>query len=314
MNPIGGYFELETNKGEHYHPNAIRLNTARNCLEYILRAKRYGKIYIPKFLCDVLLEPMKKLGIDFEYYSIDEQLNPTFDKDLRDGEAFLYINYFGLKQTTAKILADKLGQKLIVDNSQAFFEKPIEGIDTFYSARKFFGVADGAYVYTDRKLEEDLEQDKSYERTSHLLKRVDLSAEEAYADFQQNENKLINQPILLMSKLTEKLLTSIDYEKVKTARKQNYKFFDDQLLGKNKLSLPAGEAVPMVYPFRTGDPSLRQKLIDNKVFVATYWPNVVEADDHDSLEYLLAKQIIPLPIDQRYNVGDLARVRSLINE
>ena len=33
---IGGYFELELSKGEHYHKGALRLNTARNCLESLL--------------------------------------------------------------------------------------------------------------------------------------------------------------------------------------------------------------------------------------------------------------------------------------
>lgn len=32
---IGGYFELELRKGEHYHKDALRLNTARNCFEYV---------------------------------------------------------------------------------------------------------------------------------------------------------------------------------------------------------------------------------------------------------------------------------------
>ena len=32
---IGGYFELELRNGAHYHKDAIRLNTARNCFEYV---------------------------------------------------------------------------------------------------------------------------------------------------------------------------------------------------------------------------------------------------------------------------------------
>ncbi len=32
---IGGYFGLELRHGEHYHKDAIRLNTARNCFEFV---------------------------------------------------------------------------------------------------------------------------------------------------------------------------------------------------------------------------------------------------------------------------------------
>ena len=70
MNAIGGYFELELAKGEEYHKDAIRLNTGRNAFEYILRAKAYKKVYLPFYTCDVMLEPIKKLNIKYEFYSI----------------------------------------------------------------------------------------------------------------------------------------------------------------------------------------------------------------------------------------------------
>ena len=71
MKEIGGFFELQLRKGEHYHKGAVQLNTARNCLEYILRAKKYKKIYIPYLDSEVIWEPMQKLGIDYEFYSVD---------------------------------------------------------------------------------------------------------------------------------------------------------------------------------------------------------------------------------------------------
>ena len=51
MEAIGGYFELELRKGKHYHENALRLNSARNAFEYILRVRNYKKIYIPYYTC-----------------------------------------------------------------------------------------------------------------------------------------------------------------------------------------------------------------------------------------------------------------------
>lgn len=76
---IGGYFELEIPQGAHYHKTAIRLNTARNCFEYILRTRAYKKVYIPYYTCDVMLEPIQRLGIGFQYYSIDENLSPILN-------------------------------------------------------------------------------------------------------------------------------------------------------------------------------------------------------------------------------------------
>ena len=175
MKPIGGYFELELPQRSEYHSKAISLNTGRNCLEYILRVRGYKRVYLPYYSCEVLLEPFNNLGTEYTFYHINERLELDEDIQLQDGEALLCINYFGLKQDYIITLAAKYGQQLIVDNTQAFYALPIDGIDTFYSCRKFFGVADGAYLYCDKTLEMDLEQDQSWDRMDYLLKRIDLS-------------------------------------------------------------------------------------------------------------------------------------------
>ena len=46
MNSIGGYFELELQRGKEYHEHAVKLNTGRNALKYILKVKEYEKIYL----------------------------------------------------------------------------------------------------------------------------------------------------------------------------------------------------------------------------------------------------------------------------
>ena len=308
---VGGYFELELRKGEHYHKNALRLNTARNCFEYILRARKYTKVYIPYYTCEVMLEPLKKCNVDYVCYHINEQLEPIEETyQLQPREAFLYTNYYGLKQRCVERLAEQYGKQLIVDNAQAFFAEPLEGIDTFYSARKFFGVADGAYLYTDAQLDMEFEQDQSYQRMSHLLMRANIGAEAGYGEFRKNDDSLIDNPIRLMSNLTEKILCSIDYESIKQQRRSNYMQLDEQLRNKNGIHLTMDEdAGPMVYPYLTDDATLRQRLIDNRIFVATYWPNINDDDSHESY---LKHHLLPLPIDQRYNEEDMKRIIDII--
>ena len=313
MTPVGGYFELELRKGGHHHKDAIRLNTARNCFEYVLRSRQYAKVYIPYYTCEVMLEPMNKLGVDYTFYAVNEALEPVGLPVLEEGEAFLYTNYFGLKQCCVKRLAGVYGDRLIVDNAQAFYAEPISGIDTFYSARKFFGVPDGAYLYTSQKLEQDLEQDLSFERMSHLLKRIDSGAEAGYLDFRNNDDALCGQDIKRMSKLTEAVLSGIDYDGVKQRRRDNFALLDEQLKDSNRIHLALDdETVPMVYPYWTDDASLRQKLIANKVFVATYWPNVKDWTKEGMLEYEFAEKLIPIPVDQRYGVQEMNMIVDII--
>lgn len=273
----------------------------------------YKQVYLPYYSCDVLLEPFEKLGVDYRFYHINANLEAEFQSSLNSDEAILYINYFGLKQSHVEALAQRYGKHLIVDNTQAFFAQPIDGIDTFYSCRKFFGVPDGAYLYCDQELDADLEQDYSWERMAHLLKRIDVSAEEAYADFRETEGKLKNNPIKNMSPLTHRIMSSIDYSAVAERRRQNYQQLDKALGNKNGMSLTlSADEVPMIYPFLTTNKQLRERLIDNKIYVARYWPNVLDWCDKKGIDYQLTTQLLPLPIDQRYGEEDMKRIIELI--
>ena len=314
MNPIGGYFELELRKGEEYHKNALRLNTGRNALELILKVKRYRKVFIPYFSCEVILEPFNKLKIDYEFYSIDENLEPIFNYDqLKGNEGFLYINYFGLKDSFISTITLS-SKNLIIDNSQAFYSLPRSGISTFYSCRKFFGVPDGAYLYLEGISELDLPLDYSSKRFKHLFKRIEFGPEAGYDDYKANENSLRGQPIKIMSSLTQALLCNIDYDKVVRSRKQNFLFFHEHLKDSNELKLPENEDfVPMVFPYLTANgKSLKQRLMREGIFIATYWPNVIHYTKKGSFEYYLTEQNVCLPLDQRYGIKEMNNIIKIL--
>jgi hypothetical protein len=315
MNPIGGYFELELRKGEEYHKNAIRLNTGRNALELIFKVKQYKKVFIPYYTCDVILEPFNKLKIDYEFYSIDEKFEPLFNYNkIKENEGFLYINYFGLKDSFISTLSMDC-KNLIIDNSQAFYSLPEPGIPTFYSCRKFFGVPDGAYLFMESGDTINFPADVSLNRLLPLVKRIEFGPEEGYNDYKINEQNLVGQPILHMSKLTRAIMCNIDYEFIKTRRRDNFFFLIQNLSKYNKLNIELAEdSVPMVYPFLINKPDLKQKLFDNKIYIATYWPNALGWTKKDSLEYKYAQQIVHLPIDQRYALTNYIDVIKIIKK
>lgn len=313
MRGIGGYFELELNKKEEYHKDVIRLNTGRNAFEYLLIANSYSKVYLPFFTCDVLLQPLLKLQIKYKFYSIDERFEPLFDYgSIKPDEAFLYTNYFGLKDAFVIQIAS-FCKNLIIDSSQSFFSKPIKEIDTFYSPRKFFGVPDGAYLYSNKKLDISFEKDTSFDRCSHLLKRIDCSAESGYEDFIYNDASLNNQDIKQMSSLTRLLLTTVDYRLCAEKRKENFNMLHEKLGNTNKLSIDfLTNGVPLFYPYWTDELTLKQLLLENKIYTPIYWLNVLEWCSKDSMEYNMTKEIIYLPIDQRYDALDIKRIIDLL--
>lgn len=309
MKPIGGYFELELPTHQEYHSNAIALNSGRFCLEYVLRSRKCSKIYIPYYTCDSAVEPIIKTGISYEFYRIDKMYHIIDDIMLSENEALMYTNYWGLRSEYCFQLAKKYGKHLILDYTQAFFAKPINGIDTFYSCRKFFGVPDGGYLYTDMQVDFEIEQDFSYSRMDSLVKRIDLSPEQGYDDFQRCSDEFHHLPIRYMSKFSKRMMKAIDYQDVSKKRRRNYEILRKSLGGKEL----SDDDVPMVFPYLTNDgQSLRRNLIQNKIFVAKYWPNVEEWAGKCAVETWLSNNILPLPIDQRYGVEDMQRIINII--
>ena len=248
---IGGYFELELNDfGSIYHDNLVALNSGRNALEYILIQKGYKKIYVPYYTCDVTLQPLKRQNVDYEFYFLDKDFYPK-NLALKDKEALLYVNYYGIMNKQVKKLSENY-DNLIVDNSQAFYERPLPNVDTFYSPRKFFGLPDGGFASCNGNKEIHLKRDNSLNRMSHLLKRIDLGAENGYEDFKMNDHKLDNLALKKMSRLTEKLMYNIQFKQAKSIRVTNFNKMHESLRKNNELT-PLIEnssfAAPMIYPF-----------------------------------------------------------------
>ncbi len=312
---IGGYFELELPAKTEYHSNALKLNTGRNCLEYILHLRKYTKVYIPYYTCEVLLEPFHKLNIDYVFYHIDKDFQLAEQILLKKDEALLYTNYYGLKTQYVEQLAKQYYSSLIIDNTQAFYAKPIKDIDSFNTCRKFFGVSDGAYCFTNQRLDILLQRETSYNRMSFLLKRTDIGAEQGYDDFRQQSENLCNLPIALMSNLTQRIMTSIDYSSIANQRRDNFFYLHSVLHKSNELNIHLNEEdVPMVYPYFVRRENLRQTLLENKIFVARYWPNVLLNTKQDTIENQLTTYLLPLPIDQRYGREDMERIIRIIRQ
>ncbi len=70
---------------------------------------------------------------------------------------------------------------------------------------------------------------------------------------------------------------------------------------------------PLSYMFYSEDPNLRKKLIDNKIYVSTYWKETLGLVEKDSAEYKIVNYLLPLPCDHRYDEEDMKRIINVIN-
>jgi hypothetical protein len=314
MKEIGGYFGLDQLVNNEYYKNLLSLNTGRNALLYLFKMKNIQKLYIPYYLCNSVSYMLEKHEFDFEYYHIDADFNPIFNKKLCEDEYLYIVNYYGQLTNDKVIHLNQKYGKIIIDNTHAFFQKPINGIDTIYSCRKFFGVPDGAYLSTNSVLDEVMEIDISKDRMTHILGRFEGTASDYYSNFQENDASFKFEPLKYMSKLTKNILGAIDYEKVKEIRDENYAYLESKLKKMNKLRLITPEGA-FAYPFYLeSGVEIRKKLAAKKIYIPTLWPNVLVDTPESSLEYDYAANILPLPCDQRYCEDDMKYIVEEINK
>ncbi len=310
----GGYIEFESFRGELLHKNALALNCGRNALAYLCEAKRIKKLYLPRFLCSSIPDVCKKIGVEFEYYHIDRRFLPCFEKDLQHSEYLYVVNFYGQLSNENLLELKKKYCNIIVDQAQSYYQMPLDGVNTFYTCRKYFGVADGGFLYTDTKLEYDIPLDESFERMNFLLGRYERSANEFYSEYVANNMMFANEPVKRMSALTHNLLCGIDYQASGKQRKENFTYLHECFKNINRLSLTVPFGAFMYPLFIEDGRSIRKKLLKDKVYIPTLWPNVFDICAEDTLEYRMAADILPIPVDQRYDEEDMEYLVEVIKK
>jgi len=318
MKSIGGFFELEIVEGNSlYHDNAIKLSTGRACLNYILKTRKPSKVYIPFYCCNALIEPIILNDIEYEFYSIDKQLELKILPKLKVTEIIIYINFFGIKEKYLNTLLNFFGDKLVIDNTHSFFTKGYKTKNgSFSSARKYFGVPDGAFLYMDEpeKYKINIKRNQNIS-VNHNVNRLLGLQEKAYVEYLEYE-KSLNSDIEEISILSEKILSTINYTEVRKTRNDNFDFFRNEFDKLNQLTIDKSVTDCFCYPLLLEKPIEKEKLYAEKIFVPNLWLDTLsrnEKKDYD-IECKLSLELLPLPIDHRYSTKDLHRVSDALKK
>lgn len=311
MREIGGYIELDSYHLPMLHEGAIALNCGRNSLAYLFKSRGVSKLKIPFFICNSILDVCDREGVKKSFYHIGLDFKPL-NTELEADEWLYLVNFYGqLDNLEIQEYVDKYG-RVIVDQANAYFEDPLPDVDTIYTCRKWFGVADGAFLYTNSVVTDVFPVDESYDRMRFLLGRYEKSAAEFYAEYSENNKCFRTEPIKWMSKLTANLLHGIDYEVVKIKRQENFRYLHDRLGRRNRLK---PRSATFMYPLMIENgKEIRKHLQEQNIYIPTLWPSVFEVADPNFLEYTMAENILPLPIDQRYGIEDMEYMCSAIEK
>ena len=303
---IGGYFGLECGSAPLMHENGIYLNLGRSALRYVIRVLGIKRMHIPYYTCHTVAASLRAEDCEPVFYKIGDDFLP--DRDFPKEDFILYNNYFGVCGAKVDAMVARY-PNLVIDNAQAYYSQYYSGNcgrAAIYSPRKFFGLPDGGILVGEGLPTLDLPQATSWQNMASLLKRIDINAQAGYEDFVKCDENMMDAPLLAMSKLTLALLRSINVKAAAERRRKNFAYLQQQLPTSFPLAM-ADDDVPMVYPYITDDMHLRAKLIKQKIFVASYWPEVHHCGD-------LQERILPLPIDQRYGEEEMKRIVNAVKE
>lgn len=320
MKAIGGFLELELPREDgEYHRVMHTYKSGRAAFNALLTHLKPSKVFVPYYCCDSLLEPLVQGGLRHEFYPIDQAFETVELPELAPSELFLYVNYFDLKRDFTRRLVERYGRRLIVDATQSFYLKGDGRSWLFNSCRKFFGVPDGAYLYSpvssDDALPVPAQANTDY-RLDHLIYRANGDLKRAYPLSLENEAR-IDTLLTAMSDVTRVLLNHVNYTQAAETRRRNYQHLHARLGHLNTLHLgdELGDAVPHYFPLLPTKPIARERFWEREIYMPYLWKECLERSAAGfGQEKQLAAQLLPLPIDQRYTQADMDRVADAVLE
>jgi len=308
MSAIGGFLPLEvpgpTAPGSApYHAGGVALASGRACWHAVLRACRPRRALVPFYICDAVLQPLAATRTPFDFYAIDAAFRPAAGAAPASGELMLVVNYFGVQTPLVAAAAERSPARVVVDDTQAFFRRGTAEVWSFNSARKFFGVPDGGFLYGPAADDLGDLPPSDVDDCDHLLARLSGDEGLAWDRFKQHEAR-IGIELRAMSATSTRLLDAVDMIDARRRRRENFEALHRRLHEANTIALPLDAAAaegPMCYPFLPAADVDRSALSRLGVYVPTFWPEVVaRAGGAFEWERTAARRLLPLPIDHRY--------------
>lgn len=333
---IGGMFGLkivpDTNSASLpvLSKSHLLLATARSGIRLLVDHLRPNCVWMPSYLCDVMLKAVSTKIVQFYPVNIHLQLfSSEWLEAVSAGDLVIFIDYFGYPADQDFVCEAKRKQAWVLeDASQALLSTiPKPSADFFlYSPRKYLGVPDGGILVVNRpELMTNL-QSLSSSPPDWWVRAIQASVLRYEYDWFGGDRKWFDVyqradrdgPLMpyQMSALSKLLLQHhFDYASIAERRRENYitllELLDEFALFAD---LPSG-VIPLGFPVRMKNRErVRQHLFDHEIYPPVHWniKHCVPNRFHDSHE--LSGEILTLVCDQRYDRDDMARTALLFRQ
>ena len=328
----GGFFELELPDGggtgilpfwQGTNRAACFLN-ARSALAALVATLKPGCVWLPAYLCDSLADAVP--AGQRRYYPVAPALSPAVAvlRQAVAGDMVVGINYFGSLPAQDFLDFTRERPDLLFVEDCAHCLAPAEpawGHWRLFSPRKLVGVADGGVlVAMNAKLPlpgpAQAAKHPEHEWRAALLRFEDSGMErraEWHAASQQREAAAAITDEA-MTRLSHDLLFRLAAEPRITRRSDNYGALSERL--SDWFFAPAGKktGAPFAAILRV-DAARRDTILSGLhsagIFAATHWRGMPSPKADFPEEHGLSQELISLPCDHRYALGDMHRLADI---
>ena len=341
-NIIGGMFGLELLgldmiSADVYEPlflagHHLLLATARSAFTLLARWLHPKTVWLPSYLCGVVLGAFPDHLMEVRFYPINEQLGIAEENwltEIQTNDMVIFIDYFGFSPWIDwGVEARRRGAWVVEDASQALlsdlFNKPSHYI--IFSPRKFVGIPEGGILVALAGAglpDEELPFPPApwwleASRASLLRAEYDRNGGKRtwFEIFQKTEADGPLDPYRMSDLSLQILRHAVDWKAVSQQRCDNYNFLASELRQIAMFPELPSDVVPLGFPVRVEDRDrIRQALFSKNIYPPVHWPitNVVPTVFEAS--HRLAHEIMTIPCDQRYHQADMERVvKELVRE
>jgi dTDP-4-amino-4,6-dideoxygalactose transaminase len=331
---IGGIFglellELDVDLAPAEPPSFLSgrrqlLATARSAVKLLVRALRPPNVWVPSYICGVVIEAINEHGVRVRFYPVDESLNianQDWLAQIRPGDLAIFVDYFGFDNwTTCGAEAKARGACIVEDACQAMLNEHFSPHSDyiFFSPRKFIGVPDGGILIAANNAQLP-DSNLLPAPADWFLLALKASIRRAEFDrfggdrdwsemFQYTESSGPIEPYR-MSDVSAGILQVIDWSEIKKRRRQNYRALLAEI-GELAIfrDLPP-RVVPLGFPIRVKNRNqVRGSLFADQIYPPVHWDIVDLVPKEFAGSHLLAREVMTLPCDQRYHAEDMRRM------
>ena len=305
---------------------------------------------LPAYMCDCVFLPFLHRGWELVFYSVDRELEAAgeeiFRLALEHDPGLIFIHPYYGADTCAGLRRQLVGLRrsgvlVMEDVTQSYYLEEA-GKDADFvvgSLRKWYAVPDGGFVASDIPLAEDvLETGEEYarERLVPLVQKWEYLKEKERrtggaltagwlprkAEYLKRNRNLENaldcyQGVRRISRISAEILSRVDEEGARRRREENYHALYQHICGMKRLwaILPEKEThAPLYLPVYVKErDSLQRFLAGYGIYAPVLWP--VGEENKDFLQgdgTYIFEHMLALPIDQRYDAGDMEQLAEVL--